>query len=119
MLQRFIIIGLMGLVLSVTACDRLSQLEHLEQGNRVSPLPPTMPQSSAVENAIKETVIRDNALKAPTEDALTGSAIENAASNVVSSPSLEEAWLPEFQETPSAQLKADLKEQARRVKQTP
>jgi hypothetical protein len=133
MLQRFIAIGLMGLILSITACDRLSQLEPLEQGSQVSPLRPTPQRTSpAIENAIQDSALDKNTIKAPTADATTerttaARTTENPASNPVSpsaqeSPQelpLEETWLPNLQRSASAQLKADLKEQARRAKQTP
>jgi hypothetical protein len=122
MLQRFITVGLMGVVLGLTACDRMAQLQYLEQGSQVPPysnatqrMSPGM--SPGAENAIKDSATEGNASKAATETATAETAMDNTAANAVSSPPLEEAWLPKIQGSPSAQLKADLKEQARRAKQ--
>jgi hypothetical protein len=58
MLQRFTVVGLMGVVLSMTACDRTAQLKHLQESYS-PPRTPSQRLSPTADNAIKDSVIPD------------------------------------------------------------
>jgi hypothetical protein len=103
MLQRFVTIGLIGgligLVPSLSACNRVTQLEPLEQGNQI---PPYQNAAQPIE---------------PLREKVMEQATGQSADSVDSSSQLEELLPLEIQGSLSAQIKADLKEQARRAKQ--